>query len=315
MDTTCGNPVFVHSQAIVEPGAQVGGGSRIWAFAHVLGGAKIGSDCNLCDHVFVEGRVTIGDRVTVKSGVYLWDGVCLEDDVFVGPNATFANDKFPRSGHRPLQYPALTVRRGASIGANATLLPGVTIGVGAMVGAGAVVTRDVPAYAVVAGNPARISGYSTAERLVARFDGHEQQPACAALPFANAKLYPVRVVTDMRGSLVVSECAQELPFVPERVFVVFDVPTKETRGEHAHWKLHQFLVCIRGSCSVILDDGVERAEVALDRPSIGLHIGPMVWSTQYRYSADAMLMVLASAPYDPDDYIRDYDAFLAAVRP
>jgi len=314
MNTTGDDPPFIHSQAIVEPEAQIGGGSRIWAFTHVLAGAKIGRDCNLCDHVFVEGRVTIGDRVTIKSGVYLWDGIRLDDDVFVGPNATFANDKFPRSGNRLEQYPALLVRRGASIGANATILPGVTIGVGAMVGAGAVVTRDVPPNALVVGNPARIAGYVTGERRVARIDDWSNKAVCPALPFTNAKLYPLRVVTDIRGSLAVGECMQEIPFVPQRFFVVYDVPTKETRGEHAHRELQQFLVCLRGSCSVILDDGAARAEVALDGPSVGLYIGPMIWSTQYNYSPDAVLLVVASTHYDPDDYIRDYDSFLAAIR-
>ena len=152
----------IHSLAVVEPGARIGPRTRIWAFAHVLPGAVVGADCNLCDHTFVEGAVRIGDRVTVKCGVYLWDGVTLEDDVFVGPCAAFTNDKFPRSRRRPARYLQTVVGQGASIGANATLLPGVRIGKQAMVGAGAVVTRDVPAYAVVKGNPARLAGYGDA---------------------------------------------------------------------------------------------------------------------------------------------------------
>ena len=100
----------------------------MWAFAHILKGARIGVDCNICDHTFIEGGAVVGDRVTVKCGVQLWDGVTLEDDVFVGPNATFTNDPFPRSGRRPAEFTRTLVRRGASIGANATLLPGVTVG-------------------------------------------------------------------------------------------------------------------------------------------------------------------------------------------
>ena len=146
---------FQHPDAIVES-KHVGRGTRVWAFAHILPDAVVGEDCNICDHVFVENQVRIGNRVTVKSGVQLWDGVLLEDDVFVGPNATFVNDRFPRSRRRPAQLAKTVVRAGASIGANATLLPGVTVGRAAMIGAGAVVTRDVPAYAVVAGNPARL---------------------------------------------------------------------------------------------------------------------------------------------------------------
>ncbi len=146
--------VFVHERALVETSA-IGPGTRIWAFAHVMDGARIGAECNICDHTFVEGDVRVGDRVTIKSGVYLWDGVRLEDDVFVGPQATFTNDPFPRS-KRPFQCSTTTICRGASIGAGAVILPGITVGEGAMVGAGAVVLKDVPALAVVVGNPARV---------------------------------------------------------------------------------------------------------------------------------------------------------------
>ena len=147
---------FIHEKAIVEPGARIGKQTRVWAFAHILSGAVIGEDCNVCDGVFIENDVVIGDRVTIKCGVQIWDGIILEDDVFVGPNATFTNDSFPRSKHYPEQFEGTLVKQGASIGANATILPGLTIGEYAMVGAGAVVTKDVPPYAVVVGNPARI---------------------------------------------------------------------------------------------------------------------------------------------------------------
>jgi UDP-2-acetamido-3-amino-2,3-dideoxy-glucuronate N-acetyltransferase len=150
---------FVHPNGLCESD-RIGSGTRIWAFAHVLPGATIGAECNLCDGVFVEGDASVGDRVTVKSGVQLWDGVVLEDDVFVGPNATFTNDRFPRSRQWHDEVPTTTVRRGASIGANATILSGLEIGAGAMVGAGAVVISSVPAGAIVVGNPARITGYA-----------------------------------------------------------------------------------------------------------------------------------------------------------
>src|SRR5688500_3203619 len=133
--------VFVHPHALCESAA-IGPNTRVWAFAHLLPGARIGADCNICDHVFIENDVVVGDRVTVKCGVQLWDGVALEDDVFVGPNVTFTNDSFPRSGQRPPQFLRTRVRRGASIGANATILPGLTVGEYAMVSAGAVVTRN-----------------------------------------------------------------------------------------------------------------------------------------------------------------------------
>jgi acetyltransferase-like isoleucine patch superfamily enzyme len=125
----------------------------------ILAGARIGSECNLCAHTLIEGDVVIGNRVTVKSGVYIWDGTRIGDDVFIGPNATFTNDMYPRSKSYPEKFCGITVHSKASIGANATILPGVTIGESAMVGAGAVVTNDVPAKAVVVGNPATIIRY------------------------------------------------------------------------------------------------------------------------------------------------------------
>jgi UDP-2-acetamido-3-amino-2,3-dideoxy-glucuronate N-acetyltransferase len=147
--------MYVHPLADVKT-SQIGDGTKIWQFVVALAGAKIGRDCNVCAQVFIENDVVVGDRVTIKNGVQLWDGVRLEDDVFVGPNATFTNDPFPRSKRRLEQFSITVVRRGASIGANATVLPGVTIGEGALVGAGSVVTRDVPPGAVVVGNPARV---------------------------------------------------------------------------------------------------------------------------------------------------------------
>ena len=153
------SPFYSHPQALVESD-DIGDGTRIWAFAHVMPGARIGAECNICDHVFVENEAVLGDRVTIKNGVQVWDGVTLEDDVFVGPNVTFTNDPWPRSQQRPDGWPQLRVCRGASIGANATLLPGVTIGEQAMVGAGSVVTESVPPRAVVVGNPARVIRYA-----------------------------------------------------------------------------------------------------------------------------------------------------------
>jgi UDP-2-acetamido-3-amino-2,3-dideoxy-glucuronate N-acetyltransferase len=145
--------VFVHERALVETD-RIGRGTRIWAFAHVMAGAEIGAHCNICDHTYVENDVVIGDRVTIKSGVYLWDGLRVEDDVFIGPHATFMNDRFPRS-KRSWDCLPTTVRRGATIGAAAVILPGVTVGRRAMVAAGALVTRDVADETLVAGHPAQ----------------------------------------------------------------------------------------------------------------------------------------------------------------
>jgi acetyltransferase-like isoleucine patch superfamily enzyme len=150
---------FVHPKALVDDGASVGARTRVWAFAHVVKGAIVGEDCNLCDHTFVEGKVVVGNRVTMKCGVFLWDGMVVEDDVFVGPGAGFTNDLYPRSKQYPAEFPKTVLRQGCSIGANATLLPAITIGRWAIIGAGAVVTRNVPDHALVAGNPARQRGW------------------------------------------------------------------------------------------------------------------------------------------------------------
>ena len=146
---------YIHPLADVAE-CEIGQGTKVWQFVVVLKGAKIGKECNICAQTLIEGDVVIGDRVTVKSGVQIWDGSVIGNDVFIGPNATFSNDLYPRSRQYPIQFNGITIHDGASIGANATLLPGVTIGEKAMVGAGTVVTKDVPERAVVLGNPARI---------------------------------------------------------------------------------------------------------------------------------------------------------------
>ena len=161
MANASNDPPFIHSHALVESD-RIGRGTRIWAFAHVMPGAVIGADCNICDQTYVDEDVVIGDRVTVKSGVAIIDGMRVEDDVFIGPNASFTNDRFPRS-KQPFECGAIVIQKGASVGSGAVVLPGVTIGEGAMVGAGAVVTRDVPPFTVVAGNPARVLRELTAE--------------------------------------------------------------------------------------------------------------------------------------------------------
>jgi acetyltransferase-like isoleucine patch superfamily enzyme/dTDP-4-dehydrorhamnose 3,5-epimerase-like enzyme len=309
--------VFVHPNGLCESD-EVGAGTRVWAFAHVLPGARIGADCNICDGVFVEGRAIVGDRVTVKCGVQLWDGVELADDVFVGPNATFTNDPMPRSRQWLEEYPRTVVRSGASIGANATILPGVEIGQGAMVGAGAVVTRSVPPHAIVVGNPARISGYTESPGT--------KSAAVELAPVPTAPTYPetlgvdgvhvtnFKEVVDLRGSLAAAEMPDgAIPFTPRRWFMIYDVPSREIRGEHAHHVCEQFLICVSGRVTVAVDDGRNRGEVVLDRPTRGIYVPPLVWASEYRYEDDAVLLVLASHPYDPDDYIRRYDDFLAVV--
>jgi UDP-2-acetamido-3-amino-2,3-dideoxy-glucuronate N-acetyltransferase len=302
---------YRHPNALVETDA-IGDDTRVWAFAHVLRGAIVGRQCNVCDHVFIEDGAAVGDRVTIKCGVQIWKGVTLEDDVFVGPNATFTNDAFPRSRHWPEKYPTTLVRKGASIGANATILPGLVIGQHSMVGAGAVVTRNVPPYAVVVGNPARIVRYD--KSLPSAEPPNAAGGQSFTLSVTGVRIVPTAIVRDMRGNLLAREVANgTLPFAPQRFFIVFDVPSREVRGAHAHRALEQLLVCIRGSVSIVVDDGTTRQEILLDKPDLGLYMPPMVWGIQYKYTPDAMLLVMASAAYDPGDYIRDYDQFLEEV--
>jgi len=191
------------------------------------------------------------------------------------------------------------------------------IGARSMIGAGSVVTNDVPARAIVSGNPARIVGYVDAKR-------RSQDAPAAFRPGADGEVTATSVggvtlrrlllVADLRGSLTAGEFLAQIPFAPKRYFIVFDVPGKDVRGEHAHRTCHQFLVCARGSLSVVVDDGTTSEEVVLDEPNLGLYVPPLIWAVQYKYSADALLLVFASDHYDPDDYIRDYDDFLSAIR-
>lgn len=307
--------IRVHPQCLNES-RRIGAGTRIWAFAHVLPGAKIGRRCNICDHVFIEDDVVLGDNVTVKCGVQLWNGLRVGNNVFIGPNATFTNDLFPRSGRHLDRHPQTVLEEGCSIGANATILPGITIGRQAMVGAGAVVTQSVPPFAIVMGNPARITGYAGHDAKSRRYafpSPAQNVTTESAVQKTNVRGVTLRWLSrhsDMRGDLCVAEQSREVPFAVKRHFLVFNVPSPDVRGQHAHRCCHQFLLCVRGSCTVAADDGQHRAEFLLDSCRLGLHLPPLTWAVQYRYSSDAILLVLASHLYSARDYIRDYDEFL-----
>jgi acetyltransferase-like isoleucine patch superfamily enzyme/dTDP-4-dehydrorhamnose 3,5-epimerase-like enzyme len=307
-------PFFKHESAIVES-SDIGDGTRVWAFTHVLPGARIGRDCNICDHTFIENDVVVGDRVTIKCGVQLWDGVTLEDDVFVGPNATFTNDPFPRSRVRPEAFSRTLVRKGASIGANATILPGLTIGEGAMIAAGAVLTKDAPPNAILMGTPARIVGYVGTLMPAAHAARPTNEVGSEATAVRGVTLHSMPIVEDLRGTLSFGEVERHIPFPVKRYFLVFGVASVHIRGEHAHRAQHQFMVCVHGRCNVVADDGVNRQEFILDGPGVGIHIPPGVWAVQYKHSPDAVLMVLTSDHYDSSDYIRDYTEFLAQYGP
>lgn len=306
--------VFIHDSSDVQS-KSIGDETRVWQYVVILEGASIGENCNICAHCLIESDVIIGDRVTIKSGVQLWNGVRLDNDVFVGPNVTFTNDLFPRSRQHREKFQSTVVEQGASIGANATILAGINIGKHAMIGAGSVVTKNVPPYAIVVGNPARITGYmhTKSNGDIALDPSTKAALGLTASKVRGVGVYNLPVIEDMRGRLSFAEIGQYLPFEPKRYFLVYDVKSHEIRGEHAHRNIHQFLVCVSGSCAVVVDDGAAREEFALKHPGIGVHIPPMVWGVQYKYTKDAVLMVLASGKYDADEYIRDYEEFLRTV--
>ncbi len=304
--------IFTHELSDVQS-TNIGCGTKIWQFVIVLKKAVIGEDCNICSHCFIENDVVIGNRVTVKCGVQIWDGVRIQDDVFIGSNVTFTNDLFPRSKKHPECFTPIIVQSGASIGANATILAGTTIGRNAMIGAGAVVTRNVPHNAIVVGNPAQITGYVSTQQKQQKTLSDNKFGVFGQSAVSGVQFLHLPVIPDMRGSLSFAEYGQYLPFIPKRFFLVYDVQSREVRGEHAHKELHQFLVCVKGSCSVMVDDGHNREEYVLNTPSAALLIPPMVWGVQYKYTPDAVLMVLASDVYNANDYIRDYNEFISLV--
>ncbi len=252
----------------------------------------------------IDPSVRLPADVVIKSGAYLPAGLIIEAGCHIGPNVAFIDGA------------ATTVKRGVWIGANATLHAGITIAARAIVRPGSVVARSVPPGAIVEGNPACIVGYVDASRGPAAALPPPAQARGAAVqttPVRGVTLHHFAVIPDLRGNLIAGEFERQIPFLPRRYFLVYGVPSREVRGEHAHRACHQFLVCLQGRCAVVADDGRHKTEVLLDAPQRGLYLPPMTWGIQYQYSADAMLLVFASHPYDAADYIREYDEFLAAI--
>ena len=237
------------------------------------------------------------------------DSAIIESSVSIGRRIVLAGD-------------GIVIRASARLDAACVIGENVTIGQGAWVRAGAVVLRSVPPNAIVEGNPAQVVGYLNGSQTGRRPDprhidihalGNLQRPARIPLNVGQSALFLMRRMADARGALTVGEVPTEVPFSPARYFAVFDVPSVELRGEHAHKRCQQFMMCLHGSCRVLLDDGNERCEVTLDRPDMGVFMPAMIWGTQYRYRSDAVLLVFASRPYEAEDYLRTYDDFLAEV--
>jgi UDP-2-acetamido-3-amino-2,3-dideoxy-glucuronate N-acetyltransferase len=298
---------MIHETSDVQS-YDIGQNTSVWQYVVILPKAVIGSNTNICSHCLIENDVSIGSNVTIKTGVQVWDGITIEDNVFIGPNVTFTNDKLPRSKQYPEVFLKTVIKKGASIGANATILPGITISENAMVAAGAVVTRNVPSNAVVMGNPAKITAYVGTESKKSSTPQLVNEGTKVSI-VKGVTLHNFPLIHDLRGNLSVGEFEKEIPFKPERYFTVFGVPSKEVRGEHAHKQCQQFLLCLSGSCNVLVDDGTNREEFILDAPNKGIYLPAMTWGVQYKYSEDAVLLVFASDYYDAGDYIRDYSVF------
>lgn len=249
----------------------------------------------------------------IASSALLHDQVVIENGVIVEAGVVFAP-----GGERPT-----IVRSNVHIAAGAVIGAGVELGREARIQPGAVVLTSVPPHSIVRGNPAQIVGYTAdlAEPWVATpdilfFDKAGvpvDRPTAHPLGVGGAAVYQMPRVADLRGALSVGEFGDDFPFVPKRYFIVFDVPSQELRGEHAHRVCHQFLICIHGSCRALIDNGLVRREVQLNRPDIGLYMPPLLWGTQHRYTADAVVLVFASRHYEAADYIRSYEEFRREV--
>ena len=289
---------MIHKTAICESNS-IGTGTRIWAYVHILPGAIIGSDCNICDFVFIENKVSVGNQVTIKSGVQLWDGIVIEDKVFIGPNVTFTNDKYPRSMSWPETYPVTLVKTGASIGANATILPGITIGSYSMIGAGSVVTKDVPDYETVCGNPARIVSTKSKKSTENNPEFHENT------------LGKINLIRDSLGALQVLEFNEKIPFTPKRIFTLSEVPKGVTRGGHAHLNCEQFIFLQSGSVTLKIFNGSTWDNILLQGLAMSFYVPRLNWIELSDFSTNAVVLVLASHHYEEADYIRSMDEFMA----
>lgn len=270
---------------------------------------ELGENVSVGPFCFLDGDIEIG------SGTRLGAGITLTGSVRIGRNCHLEAGVCMSEGPVP-SAAGLTIGDRVWIGASSVLSKGLTIESGSCILAGTLITRRVPPNAIVQGSPASILGYVDTPRL-----GHAQiEPTALVSETTGAQqttvpgvlLYRFPRIRDLRGDLIVGEFERSAPFRPKRYFVVFDVPSAETRGEHAHKVCEQFLICVHGTVSVVVDDGRRREEHVLNSPNLGLYVPGMIWGLQYKHSRDGVLLVFTSHYYDPDDYIRDYGEFLAA---
>jgi carbonic anhydrase/acetyltransferase-like protein (isoleucine patch superfamily) len=280
--------------------------------ARVHDGAAVAGSAILGDFVVAYPGAEVGAHCRVRGYTQLWPGVRLEAGAELGPGVTL---EAPEAGADD----AIVIGPGARVGAGALICRGVRLGQGAVVAPGAVVAQNVPPYAIVSGAPARITDYVQNASGAPAMDRHQRadfpdQPSVVPLGVGGVTLHRFKFLQDPRGDLSVGEFEKEIPFLPKRYFLVLNVPSDKTRGEHAHRACHQFLICVKGSCAVVVDDLEQRCEVQLDAPDVGVYLPPMTWGIQYKYSSDAVLLVFASHYYAADDYIRDYDVFVAEKR-
>jgi acetyltransferase-like isoleucine patch superfamily enzyme/dTDP-4-dehydrorhamnose 3,5-epimerase-like enzyme len=275
-------------------------------------GAQVADDCCLGDFVVVYPGASLAEGSRVEGFTQVWPGVRLERGACLGPGVTFERGNDGACAD-------IVVGVGAHVGAGVTVRRGVTIGPGAIVEAGTLVARAVPPHAIVSGVPARITGYvenslGAGTRLWHNQAEFPERQAVVRLGVGEVTLHRTKMVRDPRGDLSVGEFPRDIPFEAKRYFLVFNVPSEKTRGEHAHHKCHQFLLCVKGSCAVVVDDGHNRCEVMLESPDMGIYLPPLTWGIQYKYSNDAVLLVFTSDYYEAADYIRDYAEFVDIVR-
>jgi dTDP-4-dehydrorhamnose 3,5-epimerase-like enzyme len=260
------------------------------------------------ENVFVHAGAFIDPTVTIDGFTQIWSGMIVSSGVTIGPGVVFLKSETKTSNTRILEN--VKIGGGAIIGAD------ITLGQGAVIEAGSLVLQSIPANAIVGGNPARILGYTATVGPDIESSVMPQLKAgqkITSVGVGNVTLHKFKLVKDVRGDLSVGEFSREIPFDPKRYFLVFNVPSEKTRGEHAHHKCHQFLICVKGSCAVVVDDGKSRCEVLLDSPDTGIYLPPKTWGIQYKYSIDAVLLVFTSDYYEAEDYIRDYDEFLSII--